>query len=66
MGRPGPDGTFGPHPCGGEVTAYTTFDGVSVPAAGCAGWFYGTDRWAEGELFRYQLTSLELVTRPRS
>jgi hypothetical protein len=65
-GDPDRTGTFGLHPCGGAVTAYATFDGVSVPAAGCAGWFYGTDRWAEGEFFRYQLTSMELVTRPRS
>jgi hypothetical protein len=65
-GDPDRTGTFGLHPCGGAVTAYTTFGGVSVPAAGCAGWFYGTDRWAEGEFFRYQLTSTELVTRPRS
>jgi hypothetical protein len=63
-GDPDRTGTFGLHPCGGEVTAYATFGGVSVPAAGRAGWFYGTDRRAEGEFFRYQLTSMELVTRP--
>ncbi|HSO54522.1 MAG TPA: DUF6544 family protein [Actinomycetes bacterium] len=65
-GDPDRTGTFGLHPCGGEVTAYATFGGMSVPGAGRAGWFYGTDRWAEGEFFRYQLTSTELVTRPRS
>jgi hypothetical protein len=37
-----------------------------VPGAGRAGWFYGTDRWAEGEFFRYRLTSMELVTQPAS
>jgi hypothetical protein len=63
-GDPDRTGTFGLHPCGGEVTAYATFGGVSVPAAGRAGWFYGTDRWTDGEFFRYQLTSMELLTQP--
>jgi hypothetical protein len=63
-GDPDRTGTFGLHPCGGEVTAYATFGGVSVPSGGRAGWFYGTDRWPEGEFFRYQLTALELVTPP--
>jgi hypothetical protein len=65
-GDPDRTGSSGLHPCGGEVTAYATFGGVSVPSAGRAGWFYGTDRWTEGEFFRYQLTSMELVTRPGS
>lgn len=46
------------------MTAYATFGGVSVPSAGRAGWFYGTDRWPEGEFFRYRITALELVTPP--
>jgi hypothetical protein len=25
------------------------------------GWFYGTDRWPDGEFFRYQITDLTLV-----
>jgi hypothetical protein len=61
-GDPDRTGSYGLHPCGGEVTAYATFGGLSLPAEGRAGWFYGTDRWAEGEFFRYQLTSLELLT----
>ena len=65
-GDPGRTGTFDLHPCGGEVTANATFGGVSVPGAGRAGWFYGTDGWTEGEFFRYQLTSMELVTRSAS
>jgi hypothetical protein len=65
-GDPDRTGSFGLHPCGGEVTAQARFGGVSVPGAGRAGWFYGTDRWAEGEFFRYQLTSMELVTQPAS
>jgi hypothetical protein len=31
-----------------------------VPSAGWAGWFYGTDRWSDGESF--QITDLHLVT----
>jgi hypothetical protein len=65
-GDPDRTGTFDLHPCGGEVTAYASFGGVSVPGAGRAGWFYGTDRWMEGKFFRYQLTSMELVTRSAS
>jgi hypothetical protein len=44
--------------------AHASFGGVSLPSAGRAGWFHGTDHWAEGEFFRYQLTSVELLTRP--
>ena len=65
-GDPDRTGTFGLHPCGGEVTASATFGGVTVPSEGRAGWFYGTGRWAEGEFFRYQLTSVELLTRSGS
>lgn len=25
------------------------------------GWFFGTDRWRDGEFFRYELTGLNLV-----
>jgi hypothetical protein len=63
-GDPDRTGSLGLHPCGGEVTAHASFGGVTVPSEGRAGWFYGTDRWAEGEFFRYQLTSLELLTGP--
>jgi hypothetical protein len=63
-GDPDHTGTWGLHPCGGEVTGSATFDGVSVPSTGRAGWFYGTDRWSQGEFFRYQITSLQLVAEP--
>ena len=41
-----PDNTApgGHHPFGFEVTGHSTFDGVTIPSAGRAGWFYGTDR----------------------
>ena len=61
-GDPEGTGTFGWHRFGGEVTGYRSFDGVAIPAAGRAGWFFGTDRWPGGEFFRYRITDLHLVT----
>ena len=60
-GDPDNSGTFGEHPFGGEITDYATFDGLTIPAAGRLGWFYGSDRFAEGEFFRYEIVELELV-----
>lgn len=34
---------------------------ISRSAAGRVGWFYGTDRWAEGEFFRFEIVDLELI-----
>ena len=62
-GDPGNAGTFGAHPFGGEVTAYATFAGLTIPSAGRFGWFFGTDRWEEGEFFRYEITDLRPVGR---
>ena len=59
-GDPDQSGTWGWHPAGGEFSAFTTFDGVSIPSVGRFGWFYGTDRWAEGEFFRYRITACAL------
>ena len=57
-----PDGTgrCGLWPFGGEFTSHATFDGVTIPQAGRLGWHFGTDRWDEGEFFRYQITGLSL------
>jgi hypothetical protein len=65
-GDPDNTGTFSLHPMGGEFTGHETFDGVTVPDAGKLGWHYGTDRWNEGEFFRYRITDLTLVTDPRT
>ena len=51
-GDPDSSGTSEHHPFGFEVSRYSTFDGVTIPSAGRAGWFYGTDPWSEGEFFR--------------
>ena len=53
---------WGQHPFGFEVTGYSTFDGVTIPSSGRAGWFHGTDRWSEGEFFRSEITEYHLVT----
>lgn len=58
-----PDGTgeFGLHPFGGDFPTHATFNGVTIPSEGRIGWHYGTDRWSEGEFFRYRITDLDLA-----
>ena len=58
-GDPGGAGAFGWHRFGGQITGYASFGGLTVPSAGRLGWFWGTDRWAEGEFFRYRITDLQ-------
>ncbi len=60
-GDPDNTGTFRWHPCGGDVTAHATFDGLTIPCAGSLGWGYGTDQWDTGEFFRYQLAGVEPI-----
>ena len=60
-GDPSNSGEFGLHPFGGEVTEQRNFHGVTIPSAGSVGWYYGTDRWNEGEFFRYRITEHHLV-----
>ncbi len=50
------------HPFGGSVRAPRTWAGLTVPSEGSVGWFPGTDRWSEGEFFRYRLTGLQPIT----
>jgi hypothetical protein len=61
-GDPDATGTWEQHPFGFGATGYSTFDGVTIPSVGRAGWFYGTDRWNEGEFFRAEITDYHLVT----
>jgi hypothetical protein len=63
-GDPDNRGAFGWHRFGGEVTGYRSFQGLTIPSQGRLGWFYGEDRWAAGEFFRYQVTDLQPVTSP--
>lgn len=63
-GDPDNTGTWGWHPFGGEITAHRSFGAVTVPSEGRFGWFFGTDRWPEGEFLRYRIADLHLVTDP--
>jgi hypothetical protein len=58
-GDPAGDGRFGWHRFGGEITGQASFAGLTIPATGRLGWYHGTDRWAEGEFFRYRITGLQ-------
>jgi len=60
-GDPDHTGTWAWRPAGGEFSAYATFGGLTIPSEGRFGWFCGTDRWADGEFFRYRITQLTLV-----
>ena len=60
-GDPDSTGESGRYPFGFEATGYATFDGVTIPSAGRAGWFIGTDRWREGEFFRYEIANYRLI-----
>jgi hypothetical protein len=60
-GDPDATGRWGHHPFGFEATGHTTFGDVTIPSAGRAGWFFGTDRWSEGESFRFEITDHRLV-----
>jgi hypothetical protein len=47
---------FGRYPFGVAVEAEKTFAGVTIGSQLCAGWWWGTDRQAEGEFFRATIT----------
>lgn len=64
-GDPSNTGTFAWYPFGGEITDYRAFNGLSIPSAGRLGWHFGTDRWPDGEFFRFEVTSLRPLTGPR-
>lgn len=63
-GDPDNSGTWARHPFGFEVDGHTAFSGVTIPAAGRAGWYFGADRWADGEFFRSHITAYELLAHP--
>lgn len=61
-GDPDETGTPAHHPFGGEASDWTTFDGVTIASRGAVGWWYGTDRWPDGEFFRYEIDDCTLLT----
>ncbi len=60
-GDPDNTGTFGLHTFGGTMTEHRTFDGITIPTKGSVGWHFGTERWADGEFFRFRVSSAELL-----
>ena len=60
-GDPDDTGRWGPVPFGGVITAHRTFGPVTIPSAGESGWRFGTDRWPDSALFRYEITRLALT-----
>jgi hypothetical protein len=44
-------------PFGVAVEAEATFSGITIPSQFRAGWWWGTDRQAEGEFFRARITN---------
>jgi hypothetical protein len=57
-GDPERTGNWSLHPFGGEFTGWRTFGGLTIPSTGRMGWHFGTDRWREGEFFRFTITGL--------
>lgn len=64
-GDPDETGVWGWHDFGGDITGHRTFHGITIPSSGRFGWHHGTDRWGEGEFFRYEITALD-PTDPKS
>ena len=59
-GDPDRTGTWDWHRFGGHLGEHRTFDGITIPTVGRLGWHVGTDRWTDGEFFRYTITDLAL------
>lgn len=53
----------GPRSVRVEATSYASFGGVTIPSAGRAGWFLGTDRRWEGEFLQSEITDYHAVTQ---
>jgi hypothetical protein len=60
-GDPDGDEHFGLHRFGGPVRASRPFAGVTVPSEGSVGWHPSTDRWSDGEFFRYRVTGIDPI-----
>lgn len=57
-GNPG-GAPFGRYPFGVDIQAERTFAGVTIGSQLRAGWWWGTERQAEGEFFRATITGAE-------
>lgn len=52
-------GSFAEHTFGVECEGETSFDGYTRPATIRAGWWFGTERWTDGEFFRCTIDRAE-------
>jgi hypothetical protein len=49
------------YPCGGTLEDEVDFDGIKLPTTMRVGYFFGTDRWAQGEFFRATITNASFL-----
>jgi len=54
-GNPGGVKEFGYHTFGVKIDAELKYKGTVIPAKGNAGWWFGTDRYKDGEFFRFEV-----------
>jgi hypothetical protein len=48
---------YGEYPFGASFHREATFGDYTIPSMARVGWWYGTERWNEGEFFRYTIDS---------
>jgi hypothetical protein len=63
-GDPEGTGSWGLHRFGFRAEGHRTFEGITIPVRGAAGWYFDTDRWEEGEFFRCEIVRYELLGLP--
>jgi hypothetical protein len=49
------------YPCGGTLEDEVDFNGIKLPTTMRVGYFFGTDRWAQGEFFRATITNASFL-----
>lgn len=54
-GNPGGVKEFGYHTFGVKIEAEMKYKGTVIPAKGNAGWWFGSDRYKDGEFFRFEV-----------
>jgi hypothetical protein len=61
-GRPDNTEIHGPYRFEHELTRYSRFEGLTIPSAGRAAWFYGGEGSSGHDFFRYELSRFRLMT----
>jgi hypothetical protein len=52
---------WGKYACGGILEGEASFGGITMPTRMRAGYFFGTERWGEGEFFRATITDAHFL-----